>query len=227
MNNALSLIAFCALGSAFLSGCSEHATGPNAPIALGIDVDVASDPGHGTANVEIVSHGHPVATTDANGHATVTLHGNEGDVVELAMKCPSGFDSPAQPLSVAIRRLSTGSRLPRFAARCAPQVRTVVVGVRADKGVNLPVLYLGHEIARTDASGAAVAALTVTPGEHVSLVLDTKTARESSPRLLPESPTLTFVAKDTDDFVAFEQRFDIERTKVKASNPARGGPTRL
>lgn len=209
-------------------GCRESTQDLSATIDFGIDVDVTSDPGKGTPSAEIVARGRSIATTDGAGHVSLQLGGAEGDVVELSVKCPAGFESPSQPMSVAIHRLSTASRRPHFDARCAPQRRTVVVGVRADRGPNLPVMHLGREVARTDESGAALVALTVKPGEHVSLMLDTKTDATKGPKLLPESPTLTFVAQDRDDFVTLDQRFDVEKVVPKsAPRSKRAGPTRI
>lgn len=210
------------------AGCRTSDDDRSAAIGFGIDVDVTSDPGKGTPNAEILSHGRTVATTDGAGHVSLELEGAEGDVVDLSVKCPAGFESPTQPISVVIHRLSTASHRPHFDARCAPQRRTVVVGIRTERGPNLPVMHLGREVARTDASGAALVALAVKPGEHVSLVLDTKTEAAHGPKLLPESPTLTFVAQDRDDFVTLDQRFETEKVAPKATpKPKRTGPTRI
>lgn len=221
----------CGIAASFslaTAGCRESDQDLSANIDFVIDVDVTSDPGKGIPGAEIVSRGQPLATTDGAGHVSLKLSGAEGDVVELSVKCPGGFESPAQPLSVTVHRLSSASRRPHFDARCAPLHRTVVVGVRAEKGPNLPVLHLGREVARTDPSGAAIVALSVKPGEHVSLVLDTKAEAARGPKLFPESPTLTFVARDRDDFVTLDQRFEIEKITPRAApRPKPKGPTRI
>ncbi|MDB5219916.1 MAG: hypothetical protein JWO86_7843, partial [Myxococcaceae bacterium] len=121
-----------------------------------------------------------------------------------------------------------GSRAPSFAARCAPLTRTVVVGIRAENGPNVPVTYLGKEVGRTDAWGAAHVVLSVKANEQIALVLDTKSGGDKAPKLRPESPSLTFVAKDKDDFVTLEQKFEVEKpapARVRAA--PRGGPTRI
>src|SRR5207245_5797950 len=152
--------------------------------------------------------------------------GREGEITELNVKCPADFESPDKPLSIALRRLAPGSHPPQFEVRCPPSVRTVVVGVRADNGVNLPIMYLGRPIARTDASGAAHLTLSVKPSEQIQLTLST--AEKGSEQLRPQSPTLTFVSSNHDDFVALDQKFTIEK---KVSNyhppPKPQGPTRL
>jgi len=194
------------------------------------DVVVTSDPGRGTPGAELVAGGQKLATTDASGHARVSLQGAEGDSLEISVRCPAGFQSPPETIGLSLRRLSSGSRPPSFVARCAPLSRTVVVGIRTENGPNLPVTYLGKEVGRTDAWGAAHVVLTVKANEQVTLGLDTTLSGSESkrPRLRPESPTLTFVAKDTDDFVSLEQKFEVERPAVRSRAPApRGGPTRI
>ena len=211
-----------------LAACREPTQDASGPIALGVEVDVTSDPGRGVPNAEISLHGTTIAVSDAVGHVAVTVNGDEGDVVELGVRCPAGYESPAKPLLVSIRRLSSGSRAPHFDARCAPMLRTVVVGLRAERGPNLPILHLGREVARTDSAGAALVPLSVKPGEHVSLVFDTKSGAPKGARLLPENPSVTFVAKDYDDFVVLDQRFEAERVAPSVPRgPVVTGPTRL
>ena len=197
-------------------------------LAFAVDVNVTSDPGVGTPGAELVAAGQKLATTGADGHAHISLRGAEGDAVEIAVKCPSGFQSPSDPIGVSLRRLSAGSRAPSFVARCAPLTRTVVVGIRAENGPNVPVTYLGKEIGRTDAWGAAHVVLSVKANEQIALVLDTKSGGDKAPKLHPESPSLTFVAKDKDDFVTLEQKFEIEKAAPARPRAApRGGPTRI
>jgi hypothetical protein len=191
------------------------------------DVVVTSDPESGTAGAELVAGGQKIGTTDATGRARVSFHGVEGDTVQISVRCPAGFDSPSETIGVSLRRLSAGSRAPSFVARCAPLARTVVVGIRAENGPNLPVTYLGKEVGRTDAWGAAHVVLSVKASEQVTLGLDTKGRPDGRPKLRPESPTLTFVAKDKDDFVTLDQKFEIERAPVRQKTAPRGGPTRL
>jgi hypothetical protein len=210
------------------AGCGAADAEDPAKLAFAVDVSVTSDPGVGTPGAELVAAGQRLATTGADGHAHVSLRGTEGDAVEIAVKCPSGFQSPSDPIGVSLRRLSAGSRAPSFVARCAPLTRTVVVGIRAENGPNVPVTYLGTEVGRTDAWGAAHVVLSVKANEQVALVLDTKSGGDKAPKLHPESPSLTFVAKDKDDFVSLEQKFEAEKaTVVKSRGPVRPGPTRI
>ena len=107
---------------------------------------------------------------------------------------------------MVVRREEAG-RLPEFAARCTRTTRRAVVAVRATNGPRLPILYLGREVGRTDASGAATLGLDVQPGTDVELVLDTRGVK----RIHPASPTLSFKAASTDDVVLLDQKFILDR----------------
>src|SRR5207247_1568943 len=96
-----------------------------------------------------------VVTTDVEGMGKIQLAGNEGDIFDIAVACPEGFRSPAKPVHVVLHRLAEADKTPEYAVSCPPTTRTVVVAVRADNGANLPVRYLGREVARTDSSGVA------------------------------------------------------------------------
>ena len=210
-------------GMAVMMGLVAACSAPPAedPSKLGMRADIAcsSDPEKGVGGATLIVSEQGVATTDASGRATVTLGGTEGDTVLVGVRCPSGFDSPA-PVRVALRRLSTGSPAARFEARCTPVQRSVVVGIRTVNGANLPIYWLAKRVGQTDSAGAAHLLLHVKPNEQVTLTLDTK---ERALALRPESPTLTFVAKDRDDFVVLDQRFE-----ERAPLPARPrGPQRL
>ena len=224
MSNAWVTIVLLACAS---MGCSDPAV-ESAKQPFVADVVVTTDPGRGMLGAELVAGGRTLATTDASGRARVSFAGAEGDAIEIAVRCPTGFQSPPETIGVSLHRLAAGSRVPTFAARCAPLARTVVVGIRADNGANLAVTYLGKEVGRTDAWGAAHVVLSVKANETVTLGLDTSGAGTKQARLRPESPTLTFVAPDKDDFVTLEQKFDVERPvdrqRVAAPRP---GPTRI
>lgn len=230
MNGVSALVSIGLMATVASVGCGATQAEDPSKLAFNADVVITSDPGHGVAGAELASGGQKLAATDGEGRARLSFHGAEGDSVEIAVKCPAGFESPPAPIAVSLRRLSAGSRAPSFAARCAPLTRMVVVGIRAENGPKLPVTYLGKEIGRTDASGAAHVVLTVKASEQVTLGLDTKSGAEKRPKLRPESPTLTFVAKDKDDFVTLEQKFEIERAAVRPKPPPpprNPGPTRI
>jgi hypothetical protein len=105
-------------------------------------------------------------------------------------------------------------------------LRSLVISVRAPNGPDLPLKYLGKEIARTDANGAAHALLKVAPGESFNLVLDT--SAPEAQQLRPQNPELRVTVPERDDIVVFEQQFTrpvVKAPKRKAKEPV--GPVRI
>jgi hypothetical protein len=205
--------------SALLAGCSASQAAP-----FEVIVRVESDPGEPLTGVSIARDGRTLARSDAQGLASLQLQGARGEQVALQVTCPSGHRSPGKPLAVALKPLLDGRR-PEYHVSCPPLLRSVVVAVRAQNGPNLPVRYLGKEIARTDAAGACHALLKVAPGETVTLTLDTS-AQESG-KLLPHNPELRLTVPERDEVVVFDQTF----TRAAEPSPRRTkkahGPTRI
>jgi hypothetical protein len=215
MRRRLALLTVAALG-----GCT---TPPPAPLA--VMVHVRSDPGRPLAGVEVQYSGQTIAATDATGAAKLTLRGHEGEQFDVTVACPAGFQSPAQPLSIVLHRLADPTRMPEYEAACPPTTREVIVAVRADKGPELPVVYLGREIARTDASGAATVLLRVRPHEPFDLALST--ADKASEQLRPQNPVATFTPRDQDEVFVFEPHFTVEPRKAVWHAPPPKGPVRI
>jgi hypothetical protein len=159
-----------------------------------------------------------VGTTGAEGSSVLKFTANEGESFDIGVQCPAGMQSPPKPVQITLRKLADTSRRPEFTASCPSATKVVVVAVRADGGPNLPVLYLGNEVARTDASGAANVALRLAPNDTFELKLSTND--KGSERLRPQNPSLSFTMKDKDDVVVFEQKFSLEAKKaVGVSKP--------
>jgi hypothetical protein len=195
-------------------GCANLDLGVDTPKErpFELQINVVSDPGVPLAGAQVMSGTKVLGKTDASGSAAVRLGGKEDDAVELTAKCPENYESPKEPLTVSLRRLAPGSRPPQFEIRCPPTLRTIVVGVRTENGPDLPVVYLGRTVARTDASGAALFVLRVKPFEQIEVTVST--AEKASENLRPKSPTLTFVAHEYDDFIVLDQSFTIEKPRV-------------
>jgi hypothetical protein len=176
-------------------------------------VKVTGDPGKPIKNASIMFGGKPIATTDETGAAKLTLSGNEGDNYDVQVKCPQGFSSPSKPLSIALHRLAEPSSMPEYEVSCPPTTRTIVVAVRAENGISLPVLYLGRVIGRTDASGAATVLLdNLDADSQFDLTLDT--SGKGNEALRPQNPSMTFTVKRADDVFTFDTKFTIEKKAV-------------
>jgi hypothetical protein len=208
--------------TASLVGCTPEAHHTSHRIR----VNVVSDPGAPLADAELHAGGRSLALSDATGTIEVELPGRPGDVVQLSLRCPAGYRTPDESLSVLLRETQAQERPPEFSWACPPLTRTLVVAVRADRGANLPLRYLGDELARTDASGAAHALLHVQPGDALTLTLDTST----EPQLMPQHPELKLSVPDHDDLVVFDQAFTRPKPKsrpIPRKPPEPSGPERF
>jgi hypothetical protein len=185
-----------------------------------VAVRVESDPGQPVGAANITSAGNTLAKTDAQGLATLSLTGALGEQLALAVRCPEGFRQPAQPVTVILRPAEPNTPPPEYRVACPPAVRSLVVSVRAQNGVGVPLRHLGKELARTDAQGAAHVLLKLPPGEALNLVLDTSAPEHHA--LRPRSPTLKFTVPDRDDVVLFDQAFVVDApppAKPKVEQP--------
>jgi hypothetical protein len=211
------LVAACC--SLFALSCSGK---PTARFA--VQVKIESDPGVPVSAAKLSHAGEALAETDAQGLALVRLAGAPGEVVPIDVSCPVGYRSPERPLSIVLRALLEG-RMPQYRATCGPLLRSLVVAVRAQNGADLPLKYLGKEIARTDGSGAGHALLKLPPGETVTLTLDTSAAAHA--RLLPHNPELKLTVQERDEVVVFDQAFTREAQKPARRRHKQTGPTRI
>jgi hypothetical protein len=212
---ALGLLGAAAALATLTSACS-----PTIPRVYVQDatVRVESDPGVPLAGVTLMFDGKQLARTTSDGLAQLRMSGRDGDTFHVGVVCPDGFVAAAPVEFDLLVRRGESARIPEFATRCARSVRRAVVAVRANNGANLPVLYLGRQVAKTDSAGAATLALDVRPGSDVELVIDTR----ASKKVHPQNPVLSFKARDQDDFVVLDQSFTVDKVtalKVVARGP--------
>src|SRR5262249_12804855 len=160
-------------------------------------VRVTSDPGRPLAGAVFSYNDAQVGVTKNDGTVHLAIRGAEGEVFGLSVACPEGFRSPVAPLQLTLRPRGDEANRPEYAVSCPPRIRPMLGAVRADNGKNLPVLYLGQEVARTDASGAAHLLLHASPDDPFEITLGT--TEKGNERLRPQNPSLKFVAKDQDD----------------------------
>jgi len=193
-----------------VTGCGKMSLDPAPPPPFKVAFAVEGDPGHPITGAIVSRNEKTVATTGPDGRAEITLNGADGETVDASIKCPEGHTSPTRPVSVRLARTGDG-RAPVFKIVCPPTQRHVVVAVKAENGPNLPVVYLGKIITRTDASGAAHFAIEAPPGGQFQVMLDTG----DNKKLSPVSPSKPFTVGATDDIFVFEQKFDVEKKKVR------------
>jgi hypothetical protein len=184
-------------------------------------VRVSSEPGRTLAGVRASLKNQELGVSDATGAVAIKVRGHEGDVLPIEVSCPTGHRAPP-PVLVPLRRVGHDVR-PEFAAVCTPLTRSIVVAVRAERGPNLPLLYLGRELARTDSSGAAHLLLDIASEDVVELVLDTA----EQPQLRPKNPVLRIQPGPGDEITALSQNFTVQpRERVRKVTTQRG-PTRI
>ena len=204
------------------SACSLFDQAPSADsnVTIKVTIKTIDDVGVAVAHAEVLLGKKSRGLTGADGKLTVTLAGRPGQVAPLSVKCPEGYASPERTVDVGITELAAGSPAPLFEARCTALAHSLVVAIRAENGPNLPVVYLGKELARTDAEGVAHVVLKLPPGETASLRLDTSAA----PALKPQNPELLFKASNRDEMVMLEQKFSVVRKAVVVHARARPQP---
>jgi hypothetical protein len=188
-----------------LVGCAEKPT----PLFV-VGVRVESDPGMGLANATLSMQGRRLGVTDEAGLTVATLPGVSGETIELNVTCPTGFRQPTSSLFVRLRPAQDLKDRPEYRVACPPLQRKLVLAVKTDGAVDLPVRVLGAEIARTDRFGAAHALLDVAPGEVVVVKLDTS----AQSTLMPSDPELRVVMPERDELVLFQQAFSKPKPKV-------------
>lgn len=206
--------------AAYTLGCSSGAAQTSLlPVTIGVE----GDPDVPLPGAQVYVGERTLGTTGPDGTVKLTLGGGEGQSFDLSIRCPAGYRSPAAPVSVTLRRLADPAKAPLYKASCKPTMRKVVVAVTADHGPNLPVLYLGREVARTDGAGAAHVLLLIAPGEQFTLTLDT--SGKDAEALRPRNPVATFTVVDHDDLFVFDPHFTVEERRRA---PAKfHGPTEL
>jgi hypothetical protein len=215
-----------AITAALTLSCTS-ASSSSAAEQFAIEVQVESDPGKPLAAAQILRGAAELGRTAESGTARVALEGRSGDVIMLQVACPEGYAAQDKSLSVTLRPF-VGNSVPQYRAECRPLMRSLVVAVRAKGGTDLPVKYLGREIARTDAEGVAHALLKVPPTEQVTLVLDTSDPAHE--RLRPKSPEFTLVMRARDEVAVFDQSFTLQplpRTQAKPRRPVPLGPQKI
>ena len=206
----------------FATGCSAlEPAEPVTPMAFPISLSIrgGGDPIEGAR----VSENHSLlGATGATGVLELALDGAEGETASLTVQCPDGFASPPQPLRVGLRHLAAGSPAPRFEIECIELVHTLVAGVRAENGARLPIVHLNQVVGHTDDFGVGHVQLEASDDQPITLTLDT----HARPDLLPQNPTLTFMAPPNDALVLLEQKFSVKKAPPVKRRPA-PMPTRV
>jgi len=190
---------------------------PPAP-AVTVTVRARTETGTAVANADVFAGPTLVARTDREGLARLDIRGAEGDTFYVRVDCPTGFRSPNEPLSVRRLGIAATTALPEYDVVCHEIRHTLVVAVRAEGGADLPVLYLGKEVARTDRSGAAHVTVAMDVHERIELMIGT--SGKDNEKIHPQNPVSVFEMPDHDDMQVFPVTFTRD---VKKAPPRAGG----
>lgn len=157
-------------------------------------------------------NGQPAGATSPTGLAEVSVSGRAGDRFNVDLTCPEGYRPPTPDSQDVFVTPTLRGPPPQLVFHCEAATRKAVIDVRAENGPGLPVRYLGREIGRTDAQGAARVSVETAPGDSFELVLDTSGAKT----LHPQSPSLSFRVDAKSTNFTFAQKFTAEKPKPKA-----------
>jgi hypothetical protein len=193
-------VALVALGA----GCGTQQGPTLFPVTLRVMNDARPMPG-----AQIIIRDRPQGTTDAQGSFRMRMTGVEGSTVPVTVRCPNGFVSPAEPVSVTLRsaiaidrNAHTGGM--ETTVQCPPDQRIAAVIVRTPNRANLPVFYQGREITRTDLQGVAHMIFKVRPRDVLVFRLDTT----SQPQLRPANPSFNVATREGDDVYVSTLNFE-------------------
>jgi hypothetical protein len=208
------------LALALLSATSSCASQPRRQPDQSVEVRVTDFAGAPIEGASLAVGAREIASTAADGVATVTLTGRDGDLVALDVRCPAGYAAPAEP--VLVRWLSVDGGTASHAARCRKLRHRLVVLVRADGGPNLPILRLGRVVGTTDAAGAASMMFDLDRDERVELTLSTASLEKE--RVTPRDPTAVLEVTDADDVRLFDVKLARPKPAAKRGFARRSGP---
>lgn len=208
-----------ALAVALAAGCGSQQAPTLFPVTLRVVTDQRPMPG-----AQIVIRDRPQGSTDAQGSFRMRMTGTEGGVVEVTVRCPEGFVSPADAVRVPLRSAVSLDRNAHAAGiettiQCPPDQRVAAVIVRTPNRANLPVVYQGREVTRTDLQGVAHMIFKVRPRDVLAFRIDTS----SQPLLRPASPTFTVATRDADD--VYVSTLNFEETAAPRQPRRPSGPS--
>lgn len=214
--NRLPLLPLC-----LLLGCETVSHQPK-PNGYELVVHVESDPSRPLVGARLLHGGQELGASGADGRVTVRATGSDGERIALEVVCPGGYRSPEAPLNVTLRHAGGSNERPEYFAACPPLTRKLVIAARLEHGVNLPIRYLGRELARSDSDGIAHLLLEGETDKTVELTIDTT----EQPQLRPKSPSARFRIGNQDDVVLLAQTFQNPPKSVVRTHRA-GGPIRI
>ena len=218
MKRGLLVIAAALLASA-AGACAKPPVGPST-VYIRV-IDEAKQP---VPAAEIASGATVVSRTNPDGRAEVTISGSEGTMYEVEVRCPLGYRA-SKGAAVAVRKFDPSIPPAEYVSTCARNRHSLAVEVHADGGPDLPVLYLGKEVGRTDAQGNAKIQLDGDVHDRIELTLST--AAPELAKMHPQNPFASFEVEEHDVTKPFDVKFTKDKPKKRKSGRQAGDPSVL
>lgn len=188
------------------AACGEPPPAPTHTVTF-----ITTSDGYPLPDVAIKLGEQLLGKSGERGEITTTLRGRDGTTLDYRAECPPGYREPRSTPQLVLRSFRAigdagAGRGIEVRLDCPPSERRVAVVIKATNGADVPVLFQGREVARTDAQGFAHVFVRSSPSTSFRLVLDTR----EKPLLRPSSPTHEFRVDDSDDYFLLEQPFVVE-----------------
>src|SRR5688500_6227900 len=104
MRSSAALIAAAVIAwVASLAACKSIEPPPPPPQLIAIRV--TTDPGKPVPDASLTFNGAKVGVTGVDGVGVLKLVGKDGESFSVTVACPEGFESPAKPVQVLLKRL--------------------------------------------------------------------------------------------------------------------------
>lgn len=192
---------------AVLASCEgRHERTPTFSVAFVVE----SDPGSRVGGASVALDGQSIGRSDSHGLVRVQISRPPGARLVVTHECPEGYEAPAEGKRLRLRNFVglNDFELPvlEVRLRCDPTTRVAAFVVRAKNGADLPVLFNGRIVARTNQSGVAHFSIRAGPGSDHAVELDTR----AHPRLRPQSPTHLFTLPDASEIFVVDQPFELK-----------------
>lgn len=210
--------ALAALGlAAILSGGAGCGGDPRYTLV----VEVVADDGKPLPGVKVTLGDGTVGITDDLGQLRRRVAGEEGSRFAVTVEPPVGYNPVgAGKGAVVLRHLvdadGQGKKPIEFQVKLAPTTRTYAILVRTSTA-GIPVVAFGTRKATTNRAGVAMFLYEGTPGEQLSVKLDTT----DRPSLSPQNPTTTFQLPSRQQAFVVKEHFTSAPIRVSRPKPKR------
>jgi hypothetical protein len=200
------VLAYVAVWAA--SGCNQATTESATYAVLVRATDEVARPLPG---VQLSAAGQVLGVTDERGQHALRMPGAEGQRVDLAATCPSGYSGPRERPAFLLKRVRDAQGEPtdqpiEVGLTCNATEHVALVAVQTGQA-GLPILLRGQVVGQTSELGTAHVMVREPIGKGFQLMLDTS----ARPELRPDNPTRLFSVTHQDAFSVWDQPFEQEK----------------